>query len=64
MPTLRNEIRRILDSNQELQTLINSPAWAQDTVGQLVRQAMTIGLAAGATEGEMYDYLEMTDDEN
>lgn len=49
-----------LDNNKKLQELIDSNEWKQDNMGLLVRKAIRLGMDSGATEGEMYEYLEIT----
>ena len=56
---MEKEIRDILDKDEELQKLLESQEWATDKLGTLVSGAIRLCLAAGANEGEAYDYLEM-----
>ncbi len=57
---MNENVEKMLDSNSELQILITSREWQADSMGIFVNQAVKFCIAAGATEGEAYEYLELS----
>lgn len=54
------KINDILDNTKKLQDLIESKEWQNDNMGILINKAIRICLDADATEGEAYEYLELS----
>jgi len=53
-------MRKKINKNKEIQAILKSEKWRNDILGLLINKVIRMGVKLGATESDMYEYLEMS----